>query len=258
VSDLGLAIRQVRYTNKAFWRNPAAAFFTFAFPLMFLVIFSSLLGSGTVTLHGLEFNQSTYYVAGMAAFSVITACFTNIAMSVTFTRDEGILKRIRGTPLSGRSYLVARVLHATGIAVLLVLICASFGKVFYDADLPTGISLVRTIAVVLVGAGSFAALGLALTGFIPNADAAPAVVNAAILPLLFVSGIFIPLGDNTPQWINTVGRIFPVRHFADAFLGAYYGKPFFDFSWADVGVVALWGAAGLIVATRFFSWEPRT
>jgi ABC-2 type transport system permease protein len=257
VSELGLAIRQVRYTNKAFWRNPGAAFFTFAFPLMFLVIFASLLGSGTVIEHGVEFKQSTYYVAGMAAFSVITACYTNIAMAVTFTRDEGILKRIRGTPLPGRSYLIARVLHATGIALLLVLICALFGRVFYDADLPTGTNLVRTIAVVLVGAGSFSALGLAMTGFIPNADAAPAVVNATILPLLFISGIFIPLDDNTSQWINTLGRIFPVRHFADAFLGGYYGRPF-DFSWVDVSVVAIWGVAGLVVATRFFSWEPRT
>jgi ABC-2 type transport system permease protein len=258
VSNLGLTLRQVRYTNKAFWRNPASAFFTFAFPLMFLVIFATLLGSGTVTLHGREFNQSTYYVAGMAAFSVITACFTNIAMAVTFTRDEGILKRIRGTPLPGRSYLIARVLHATAIAVLLVLICGLFGKVFYDADLPTGTDLVRTIVVVLVGAGSFAALGLAVTGFIPNAEAAPAVVNAAILPLLFISGIFIPLGDSAPQWIGTVGRIFPVRHFADAVLAAYYGKPFFDFSWTDVVVIAIWGVGGLVVATRFFSWEPRT
>src|SRR5881296_3972844 len=99
MSDLALTLRQVRYTNKAFWRNPASAFFTFAFPLMFLVIFTSLLGNGTVPLGGVEVRQSTYYVAGMAAFSVITACYTNIAMSVTFTRDTGILKRIRGTPL---------------------------------------------------------------------------------------------------------------------------------------------------------------
>ena len=100
MSELALTARQVRYTNKAFWRNPAAAFFTFVFPLMFLVIFATLLGSGTVTLEsGREFNQSTYYVASMAAFSVITACYTNLAIGVTFQRDAGILKRTRGTPL---------------------------------------------------------------------------------------------------------------------------------------------------------------
>jgi ABC-2 type transport system permease protein len=257
VSDLALTLRQIRYTNKAYWRNPAGAFFTFAFPLMFLVIFATLLGSGTVTVNGLEFNQSTYYVAGMAAFAMITASYTNLAMSVTFQRDAGILKRMRGTPLPGRAYLGARVTHAMLLAIVLVGICALFGWLFYEADLPTGVSLFRTIVVVLVGSATFAALGLAMTAAIPNADAAPAIVNASILPLLFISGIFFPIED-APQWIDTLGKIFPVRHLVDAFLGAFYGAPFFDFSWWDVVVLALWGAAGLLLAIRYFSWEPRT
>ena len=258
MNDVALTVRQVRYTNRAFWRNPQAAFFTFAFPLMFLVIFTALFGGGTVAFHGLEFNQATYYVAGMSAFAIVTACYTNLAIGVTFQRDAGILKRTRGTPLPGADYLSARVIHAVLIAVLLVAICASFGAAFYHASIPTGSGLVRTIVVVLVGAASFAALGLALTGVIPNADAAPPIVNATILPLLFISGVFIPIGDHAPKWVDVVGKVFPVRHLVDAFLGAYYGKPVFDFSWGDVGVVALWGVAGLVVAARTFSWEPRT
>jgi ABC-2 type transport system permease protein len=111
--------------------------------------------------------------------------------------------------------------------------------------------------VVLVGSASFAALGLALTPAIPNADAAPPIVNATILPLLFISGIFFPVGPDAPQWIETLSDIFPVRHLVDAFLGSFYGPPLFAFSWVDVGIVAAWGLAGLIVATRYFSWEPR-
>ena len=100
MSSLGLSLRQVRYTNTAFWRNPASAFFTFVFPLMFLVIFTALLGSGEVDFgHGLVLDQATYFVAAMAAFGVITATYTNNAISVTFQRDQGILKRLRGTPL---------------------------------------------------------------------------------------------------------------------------------------------------------------
>lgn len=256
MSDVGMTLRQVRYTNKTFWRNPASAFFTFAFPLLFLVIFTALLGSGTVMLNGIEFNQSTYYVAAMAAFSVISACYTNMGISVSFQRDSGILKRTRGTPLPGADYLAARTIHSMLMSFLLVIICGAFGAAFYHADVPTGVNLVRTVVTVLIGAASFASLGLAITCVVPNADAAPPVVNASILPLLFLSGIFIPLGDNTPAWINTVGAIFPVKHFADAFRGAYYGFPF-PFRWSDILVIAAWGLGGLIVASRFFSWEPR-
>ncbi|MGH2576646.1 MAG: ABC transporter permease, partial [Actinomycetota bacterium] len=105
------------------------------------------------------------------------------------------------------------------------------------------------------GSMSFAALGLATTALVPNADAAPAVVNAIILPLLFLSGIFIAFGVDTPEWIRTVARIFPVKHFADAMRAGFYGAP--EFQWRDVLVVAIWGLAGLILAVRFFAWEPR-
>ncbi len=87
MSDAALALRQVGYTNKAFWRNPASAFFTFAFPLMFVVIFTSLLGSGDLTLNGVTINLSTYYVVAEAAFGVISATYTNVAISTTFNRD---------------------------------------------------------------------------------------------------------------------------------------------------------------------------
>jgi ABC-2 type transport system permease protein len=254
MSDLALTLRQVRYTNKAFWRNPASAFFTFAFPLMFLVIFTSLLGNGTVPLGGVLVKQSTYYVAGMAAFSVISACYTNIAISVTFNRDAGILKRVRGTPLPGYAYILARVIHAIIVSIILVAICAAFGKLFYSADLPSGATLLKFLVMLVVGAASFAALGLAVTGVIPNADASPAVVNATILPLLFLSGIFIPLGDDAPTWMKWVARIFPVKHFADGMGAGFLGLPF---RWRDLLIVAAWGVAGLALAAWFFSWEPR-
>jgi ABC-2 type transport system permease protein len=256
VSGPALVLRQVRFTNKAFWRNPASAFFTFAFPLMFLVIFTSLLGSGTVPINGVPIQQDRYYLFAMMSFAVITASYTNLAMSVTYQRDSGILKRVRGTPLPGSTYLAGRVLHAMAIAILLVVITSVFGVVVFGTSLPTGAALGRFVATVLVGAASFAALGLATTAAIPNADAAPAMVNAIILPLLFLSGVFIPIGDNAPLWIRTIGRLFPVRHFADAMGGSFYGAPL-RFDWLDVLVVAVWGLAGLLIAARFFSWEPR-
>jgi ABC-2 type transport system permease protein len=257
MSDAGLLALQVRTTNKAFWRNPASAFFTFAFPLMFLVIFTSLLGSGTVEIApGVEIQQDSYYVAAMAAFAVISATYTNLAISVTFTRDAGILKRTRGTPLPSGIYLSGRVIHAILISILLVVITSAFGVAFYDAEVPTGVLLLEHAVTVIVGAMAFTALGLATTAIVPNPEAAPAVVNAIILPLLFLSGIFIPLGADAPEWMKVVGNVFPVKHFAEAMLGSFYGSPF-PFEWWDVLVVGLWGIGGLLAAIRFFSWEPR-
>jgi ABC-2 type transport system permease protein len=264
VSATAQVVRQLRFTNKAFWRNPASAFFTFAFPLMFLVIFTALLGGGQVELTGLELDTSTYYVGAMATFGVISACFTNIAIQTSFARDEGLLKRLRGTPLPAASYLTARVLHAMIVGGLLVVITLLFGLLVYDSPLPTGTPLVEFVVTFLVGSLSFAALALALTAVIPNADAAPPIVNATILPLLFLSGIFIPLDKNAPAWISTVADVFPVKHFADAmragFLGNIVGPDgarAFPFDWVDVLIVAAWGLAGLVLAARTFSWEPR-
>jgi ABC-2 type transport system permease protein len=254
VRALVLTGRQIRFVNKAFWRNPASAFFTFAFPLMFLVIFTSLLGSGTVHLPGRTVKESSYYVAAMAAFAVISACYTNIAISVTFQRDAGILKRIGGTPLPSVVYFAARVLHALFVAIVLVVITAAFGRLAYQSAVPSGTTLFHFLVMLVVGATSFCALGFAITTVIPNADAAPAMVNATILPLLFLSGVFIPLGTNAPSWIVWVARVFPVRHFALGLQAGFLGT---SFDWADVGVVAAWGVAGLLIAVLRFNWEPK-
>jgi ABC-2 type transport system permease protein len=251
---VALTFWQLRFVNKAFWRNPASAFFTFVFPLMFLAIFTALLGSGKVRLGDHLVTLSTYYVAAMAAFAVITACYNNIAMSVTFQRDAGVLKRTDGTPLPKLSYLAARVFHAVLIAVLLVAITACFGKFVYSAAIPSGTSLLQFLVMLLIGAASFCSLGFAITAIIPNADASPAIVNASILPLLFLSGIFIPAGNNTPAWVTWVARIFPVKHFAAGMQAGFLGT---SFKWTDVLIVAAWGLGGLLMAVRFFSWEPR-
>ena len=254
MSVIALTLRQMPYVSRSFWRNPARAFFTFAFPLMFLVIFTSLLGNGTVAIGSMRVKESTYYVASMAAFGVITACFNNLAINMTFNRESGVLKRIDGTPLPHVSFFGSRILQATEIALLLVAITATFGHFAYHAHVPTGVTLVRFLVMLLVGAAAFSALGIAITAAIPNADAAAPIVNAAIMPLLFLSGIFIPFGNSTPAWILWVARIFPVRHFAVGMAAGFLGTPF---HWSDVLVVAAWGLVGVLVAARFFSWEPR-
>ena len=257
MSAAGLVLRQARFANRAFWRNPAAAFFTFAFPLLFLVIFTTLFGgSGQLSINGNSVSVATFYIAAIAVFSVITACYTNTAMTLTFARELGILKRIRGTPLPGWVYLAGRLLHSVVIALLLVAICIVFGSVLYDVRV-AGSTLPAMLVTLAVGAASFCALGMAVTTIVPNADAAPAVVNVTVLPLLFISDVFIPL-QNPPEWVELVGKIFPVRHFSDAMQYAFFPPQGSSGLKAEsLAVMAAWGLAGLLIAARRFSWEPR-
>jgi ABC-2 type transport system permease protein len=256
MNGLRLALRQVAFENRAFWRNPAAAFFTFVMPLFFLVLFNALFGDNEFQVPGGTVSESVFYVPGIAAMGVISACYTNIAMMVSVARDLGVLKRVRGTPLPAWAYLLGRIGQATFVAVLLVVVITLAGAVLYDVDAPTN-TLPAFIVTVAVAAAAFCALGLALTALIPNSDASPAIVNASILPLFFISNVFIQM-DDPPGWVEVTGNVFPVKHFANA-LGTVF-NPYTEgagFEWGHLAVIALWGAAGAVLALRFFSWEPR-
>ena len=256
MSALALAVRQVRAENRAFWRNPAAAFFTFAFPLIFMVVFNVLFGGNSPP--GAVYTASHFFTPAIVALSIITACYTNIAMTITSARDEGILKRVRGTPLPAWVYLAGRIGQAVLVSVLLVAIVSAFGRIAYGVDFPLG-RLPYLLAVLVLGAATFCALGVAISGFIPNADASPAIVNASILPLLFISNVFAQVGDNFPVWLDTLSKVFPIRHFADLLHRAWdprIADPGFDpVPWA---VLTAWLVVGVVVAGRFFTWEPRT
>jgi len=247
---------QIRYENKAFWRNPVAAFFTFVFPLMFLVIFNLLFGNEEMTLEGGTTHVSTFYVPGITAMAVIGACYTNIAIGVSMSRDQGILKRLKGTPLPSSIFILSKIAQAIIVALILVAVVTVAGVVFYDVDAPSN-TMPAFILTLIIGAATFSALGLAITAVIPNADASSAIVNASVLPLLFISDVFIPLQD-APQWLLTFAEVFPVKHFSSA-LGTAF-NPFESgagFELRNLGILAIWGIGGIIVATRWFSWEPK-
>lgn len=257
MGNLSLLGHQLRYENRSFWRNPPAAFFTVAFPLMFLFIINVIFGSEPVPgPGGREVDGSTLYIPMIATFSLITACFTNLAIALPFARDYGTLKRIRGTPLPSPIFMLGRVLHGSLLGLALVVITVAAGAVFFGVDVPTTRAPAFVVSV-LVGSASFCCLGLAMAAAVPNADAAPAVVNAVVIPLFFVSGVFIPAGE-LPGWLAAAAGIFPVKNLADALTAAF--DPFATGTGLDLGalaIVASWGAVGLLIAVRYFSWEPR-
>ena len=256
MNTLRLALRQARYDNKAFWRNPAAAFFTFVFPLMFLVIFNLVFGGNEIETESGTIDTSTFYVPAIIAMSVVNTCFNAIGQTVVADRDRGLLKRWRGTPLPPAAFFAGRIVQTVVVAALLVVIVIAFGAAFYGVDVQQE-KLGGMAATLAVGAATFCALGLAVTAFIPNADAAPAVVNAIILPLLFISDVFIPMED-APSWLRDLASVFPVSHLAESMHAAFdplSGGSGFDLK--GLAVMAAWGLAGVVAAVRYFSWEPR-
>jgi ABC-2 type transport system permease protein len=252
---MSLALHQFRFDQKVFWRNPASVFFTVMLPLIFLFIFATIFGNDTIEERGVK--TTTYYVPAIIALSVISATTVSLAINLTEDRERGLLKRVRGTPLPPSVFVAGRVGNAFVISVLMVVLVAILGRLVYDVSLP-GKTIPAVLVTLAVGAFAFSCLGFALTAVIPSEDAAPAVTNAIMLPLYFVSGVFIP-DSEIPSGVLNVADVFPVRHFFEAFFTAW--DPNTTGAGLELGnlaVVAAWGLLGLLIAVRFFRWEPRS
>ena len=252
-----LTLHQSRYDLLAFVRNRQSQFFTLALPVLFLVIFASVFGGrgDTTQVPGGRISTSVYYVPGIIALGIIAACFGNLVASVTAQRERGVLKRRRATPVPAAAIIAGRVLVAIVLAVVMAAVLLGIGWAAYGAHVP-GRTALALVVTVVVGAASFCCLGYALTSLIRNEDTAQPVTQALLLPLYFISGVFVAVSI-LPNWLAEVGEIFPVRHLANALLIAYNPHTTgLGFAGLDLVIVAAWGAAGLLVALRTFSWQP--
>ncbi len=255
MSAIALARHQFRYDQKIFWRNPASVFFTVLLPVIFLLIFATIFGNDTIDeLGGIK--TTTYYVPAIITLAVISATTQSLAISLTVDRENGILKRTRGTPLPTWVFIAGRVGNAIVVSVLALVVVAAIGRIIYGVEIPWE-RLPAVLVTLAVGAISFCCIGFALTAAIPSEDAAAPITNFALLPLYFLSGVFIPESE-IPAGVLDVADIFPIRHFFEAFFAAWSPTTTgAGFEWADLGIVALWGVAGLLIAMKTFRWEPR-
>jgi ABC-2 type transport system permease protein len=247
--DLGLTVWQVRYEQRAFWRNRARAFFAFLMPIMFLVIFASIFGKQTIaTRRGIGYND--FFVPGILAYGIIATTFVNMAISTSIARDQGILKRMQGTPLPRWAYVGGRIGSASLTTLAMTVITLAIGRVGYGVHL-RGPTLPGFVIALVLGSACFTTIGIGIVRFIRNADAAPAVVNVAILPLTFISGIWFTT-DTQPAWLRQIAAIFPVHALADALQYAfdpYTAGP--GIKGADVRTLAIWLAVGVFLMLRF-------
>lgn len=243
---------QIRYQNKIFWRTPVAAFFTLLFPLMFLVLFAAIFGNEASPG---DTSVAQFFAPNLAVFAAVSATYTNLAIGTALARDNGILKRVRGTPLPPWIHIVGRIGSATYVAAIAIVLMLGVGVAVYGVRVPLG-GIPAAVLAFLVGVGCFSALGLLVGALSPSGDAAPAITNATLLPLAFVSDIFIRL-EETPQWMEIIGNIFPLKHFVIAFSNPL--NPMLDnqFEWGHIAFMALWGVVAALLALRFFRWEPK-
>jgi ABC-2 type transport system permease protein len=254
LSGAALVLHQFRFDQKIFWRNRAAVFFTAMLPLIFLFILASVFENNEIS--GLNVRGATYYVPAILTLAVISATTVKLATNLPAEREAGQLKRVRGTPLPPAAFVAGRVGNSLVISLIMVALVSVIGAVIYGVDIPTH-TMPAVLVTLAVGAFSFSCLGFALAAVIPTAEAAPAVTNATVLPLYFLSGVFIPQ-DELPNGVLSFADVFPIRPFFEAMFTAWDPHttgPGFELG--DLAVVVAWGLFGLIVAVRFFRWEPR-
>ena len=233
-------------------RNPRALVFTFAFPLILVVLFSALNGNAEIDAYGEKLRFAQFYTPAIAIFSLVTACYTTLILGVSTARDQGLLKRVRGTPLPMGIYLGSWVTGAmlTGLGAVLLLFAVSvpaFGVEITASKLPAA------LLTLILGSACLASLGVAVASVVKSADQAMPVAQLTFLPVSFISGIWFPL-DGAPDWLVKVSHFFPLSHIVEAFGSSF--TPGKHLEVADLGVIVAWMAVGLFVAVRRFRWEP--
>jgi ABC-2 type transport system permease protein len=241
-----LTWHQYRLERKMFWRNPTAAFFIFVLPLLFLALFGALYSGSQ--------DRLDVIVPGVAGLAVMATTFNALAMGITILRDQGVLKRIHGTPLPGGAYLCGLIGSAvTNAAVQLVLVIVA-GKLFFGTPWPQ--DWVELIVFSVAGVTCFASLGIALSYAIPNAESAAAYTNAIFLPMIFISGVFYR-ADDGPEFLRAIAEGLPLKHLVDGLSGALVTGQTLSDNLTALAVVAVWAALGIVLAVRGFRWENR-
>jgi ABC-2 type transport system permease protein len=245
-----LFLHELRAQQLLFWRNREAAFFSFLFPVILLVLLGSVYGDGEI--EGVR--GSTYLLAGLIGYGVAAAAFASLAITLVVRRESGLLKRVRGTPLSPHIYLAAVIGSMVVVIALQAALQVLIGHFLLDAGWPA--SPASFVAVLVVGAAAFSALGLAITAMIRTGEGSSAVVNAVYLPMAFISGAFFSPRD-MPRFLEVISEALPLTYLLRLIRSTFIDGEVLSSSPGALAAVAVWGCLGLLIAMRMFRWEPR-
>jgi ABC-2 type transport system permease protein len=240
---------QLRTEQLVFWRSREAAVFIFVFPpLLFLLLGSVYDG----TIEGDP--AADVLLAGLLGYGVANTAFAGLAIQLVIRRESGVLKRLRATPLPRPVYLVAVLASTLLVFALQTVTIFALGRMLFDSKLPSE-WLSLALALVL-GVACFAGIGLGAAALIRSAEGSSAVVNVVLLPMAFLSGAFGPTTDY-PEVLQAIGDVLPLTYFIDIVEAVYLDDEHLWQQGGAIAVVAAWGALGMLVAWRRFTWEPR-
>lgn len=243
---------QTRYAIWQIVRDPMSAFFGVVFPVLLVSFFSAVNGPEAMW-SGMALAQ--YLCASFAIYGVATTGFVNLSGSIADHRTQGILKRLRGSPLPPWAYLVGRVLAALLLGLVTVVLVFAVGFTFFAVTLAPSTWL-ATLLVFALAICCFAACGLALVAVVDSSQAVIAATLSLLLPLSFISDIFIGI-EQMPTVLNAIGWFFPLRHAVAAAATATSGGALDATFWLHLAVIGAWTVATALIAWRFFHWEPR-
>jgi ABC-2 type transport system permease protein len=247
-----LLLHQLRNEQRLYWRSHELAFFTFLFPLLIFVLLGSVYGDKVIKKEHVK--ESAYLLAGVLGYGVASTAFAGLAIVLVLRREEGILKRLRATPLPPAVYLTSAIVSTAIVFAIEAATLIVLGRVMFHVQFTTQwLSLVLAL---LLGTLAFAALGLALTGFIRSGEGSSAVVNAIYMPMVFLSGSFWST-TRYPHFLQVIADVLPVTYFIRLMRDVAVRDHTIWTSWKSAVVVAAWGLGGLMLAARAFRWEPR-
>ena len=243
---------QVGLHQRSFWRNPETAFFNFAMPLGVLLLFGAT-SSNEIVPGRSDVRVLTLFVPGILAFAVVVVAYGNLAATLALQRADGVLKRLRATPLPPTLYLGGQLVSTVVVSLLISLATIALGAAAFGA-LPRAAAVPQLVVVLALGIACFAALGIAISAAIPTADASGAITNGTYLPLAMVSGMFSAT-LHLPRAVDAVVGLFPLKALADG-LRSTYDPAASGLPVANALVLLAWTVAGLLIARRWFRWEP--
>ncbi|MFG2870487.1 ABC transporter permease [Streptomyces sp. NPDC048338] len=246
---------------KQFFRMREQVVFTFAFPIVFLFLFASIFGD---EMEGTGTTAAQHYVASMIAAGIMSTSFQSLGISIAVERDEKQLRRLRGTPMPPAAYFLGKVWLVLVTCLLETAVLLAFGTTLYDVDLPGDLTGWLTFAwIFLLGLTGCSLLGIAISSVPRSARSATSVVVLPFLVLQFISGVYI-LVDALPDWMLTVGSVFPLKWMVQGLRGVFLPdaaavlEPAGSWEFGRIALVlGAWCVGGLLLCLLTFRWKNR-